>query len=120
MYNWLSTGIVLASLVGTVWSLVSAARGVRPSGKLLLSVAVLWVAIVAQAVLATVAQFRTTDPPDPWLFLGYHLTAVVVLPLGAAWGIADRSRWGNGVLAMACFTEAVLVVRMLQIWVGRG
>lgn len=120
MHNWLSTATVLGSLLGAVWSLISALRGVRPSGPLLGTVAFVWVLLLVQGVMATIAQFRVNDPPDPFLFLGYHLTAIVVLPLGVAWGIADRSRWGNGVLAIACFSEAVLVIRMLQIWATRG
>lgn len=120
MVAWLSNVLIVGSLVTALWGLVEGIRGVRPSGPLLLAVAVLWVGLLAQAVIGAYFQFSVDNPPDGWLFLGYHLTAVTVLPAGAAWAIGDRSRWGNGVLAIACATEAVLVIRLVQIWVTRG
>jgi hypothetical protein len=45
---------------------------------------------------------------------------VTLLPVGVGWGIADRSRWGNGVFAIAAATEAVLVMRLVQIWNAGG
>jgi hypothetical protein len=34
------------------------------------------------------------------------------------WGIAEKSRWGTGVVVVAMLTVAVLCVRVLQIWKG--
>lgn len=119
MLPWLANVLIVGSLVTALWGLVEGLRGVRPSGALLASVAVLWLGLLGQAAFGTFQQFSAADPPDGWLFLGYHLTAVTVLPLGTMWAIGDKSRWGNGVLAIACATEAVLVIRLVQIWVSR-
>lgn len=108
---------VLAIALG-VWSAVAAIRGVRPSGPQLLLAAVLELALVVQAVVAVVLGATRGTPGDGVLFAGYMLTTVVVLPAGVFWGIADRSRWGNGVLAVAAFTTAVLVLRLEQVWEG--
>lgn len=112
--------VVAASLGLAGWSLVAAARGVRPSKGLLVAAAALEVTLLLQLVLALVLMAVDDRQVDAVTFVGYHLTAVTLLPAGVAWGIADRSRWGNGVLAMAAATEAVLVLRLLQIWSERG
>ena len=47
---------------------------------------------------------------------GYLLAALVVLPIGFVWSLAERSRGATAVLAVVGLTEAFLVVRALQIW----
>jgi hypothetical protein len=47
---------------------------------------------------------------------GYLLAGLVLLPLGFAWSLAERSRGATAVLAVAGLTEAFVVVRALQIW----
>ena len=114
-------GLAIALAAGlAVWSLVAAVRGVRPSrGQLVCSVVVEGVLLV-QALLGVALMLADDRDVDRVTFLGYHLTALTVLPAGVLWGIADRSRWGNGVLAVAAGTEAVLVLRLLQIWADRA
>ncbi|MEJ5915662.1 hypothetical protein [Pseudokineococcus sp. 1T1Z-3] len=112
----------LAVLLGAVslalaaWSLVGALRAVRPSGGQLLLAAVLEVLILVQAVVAVVLMVVGTPPLSTATFVGYLLTIVLLLPVGVFWGLADRSRWGNGVLAITAVTTAVLVLRLEQIW----
>ena len=47
---------------------------------------------------------------------GYLLAALVVLPIGFVWSLAERSRGATAVLAVVGLTEAFLVLRALQIW----
>ena len=42
--------------------------------------------------------------------------ALVALPLGFAWSLAERSRGATAVLAIVGLTEAFLVLRALQVW----
>ena len=46
------------------------------------------------------------------------MTLVVIPPAAVLWGIAEKSRWGTGVVVVAMLTVAVLCVRVLQIWKG--
>jgi hypothetical protein len=46
------------------------------------------------------------------------VTLVVIPPAAVIWGIAEKSRWGTGVVVVAMLTVAVLCVRVLQIWKG--
>ena len=47
---------------------------------------------------------------------GYLLAALVALPIGFVWSLAERSRGATAVLAVVGLTEAFLIVRALQIW----
>ncbi len=110
---WVLAG---AALLLAVWALAGAVRNVRPSGPQLAGMAVLEVALLVQAVIGMVALARTDRPVSTATFVGYLVASVLLLPAGTLWGIADRSRWGNGVIAIACFAVAVVVLRLLQIW----
>jgi hypothetical protein len=105
-----------ASLVLALWSTLGAAANRRPSGPQLVCLAVLEVALLVQAVLGVVAMVRGDHPISAVTFAGYLIASVLLLPAGTAWGIADRSRWGNGVLAIACFALAVVMLRLMQVW----
>ena len=47
---------------------------------------------------------------------GYLLAGLVVLPIGFAWSLAERSRGATAVLAVAGLTQAFVIVRTLQVW----
>jgi hypothetical protein len=51
---------------------------------------------------------------------GYLVGALVVLPLAALWALAERSRWGPGVVLVGCLAIPVLIVRLGQIWEAHG
>lgn len=119
MVGWFAWVLVAASLALALWCLVAAIRKARPSRNQLIAAVVLEAGLLIQGLLGIVLMLRRDEPLDRFTFLGYHLTALVVLIAGVFWGIADRSRWGNGVFAIACATEAVLVLRLMQIW-GAG
>ncbi len=120
MLTPLAYAVIAAALGVAGWSIVAAARGVRPSKGQLVAAAVLEGALLLQFALGLVLMATDERQVEPITFVGYHLTAITVLPVGVAWGIADRSRWGNGVFAIAAATEAVLMLRLLQIWADRA
>lgn len=47
---------------------------------------------------------------------GYLLAALVLLPIGLVWSLAERSRGATAVLAVVGLTEAFVFVRALQVW----
>jgi len=108
--------LAAAALVLAVWAVVGSARNARPSGPQLGALAVLEVALLVQAVVGAIALVGTDRPVNTVTFAGYLIASVLLLPAGMLWGIADRSRWGNGVIAIACFAVTIVVVRMLQVW----
>jgi hypothetical protein len=71
--------------------------------------------------VAGVVNLTGTDRDvDGLSFGGYLLGSLFVLPIGGFWALAERSRWGPGVLVVACLAVPVMVLRMQQIWAGTG
>lgn len=91
----------------------------RPFGNpLFYAVGLLEVVLLVVLVGAIVALARTSRDVDGGLFVPYLLTVVVIPPAAVVWGIAEKSRWGTGVVVVALLTVAVLMVRVLEIWQG--
>lgn len=89
----------------------------RPFGNpLFYVIGVLEVALVALLVGGVAALSLTTRDVDGVLFVSYLVTVVVIPPASVLWGIAEKSRWGTGVVVVAMLTVAVLCVRLLDIW----
>ena len=110
--------LVGLALVGVAWSTVLVVRDGRLGDPLFWLVAVLEVGLLAQLVGGSVALVRTDRDVDGATFVGYLLTAVLVPPLGVAWAASEKSRWGPGVLLVACVTVAALVQRAFVVWQG--
>lgn len=112
----LAAVLIAASLVVAGWAAVAAARDRRVSGPQLVVAAGVEAVLLVQAAVGAVLLARGDRDIDGLTFAGYLLTSVLVLPAGALWAIGERSRWGNGVLAVAGVVAAVLVLRLLQVW----
>lgn len=74
--------------------------------------------LIAQAITAAIRGAVGAASPDPLLFWGYMATALIVLPIAAAWAFAERTRWSSVVLLVAAGTVAFLDYRLWQIWTG--
>ena len=88
------------------------------SNPLFYAAAVLEIALLAMLVGGSIALAGTSRDVDGVLFVSYLVTLVVIPPAAVLWGIAEKSRWGTGVVVVAMLTVAVLCVRVLQIWKG--
>ena len=86
------------------------------SNPLFYSVAVLEVALLGLLVGGSVALGHTDREVDGVLLISYLVTLAVIPPAAVLWGIAEKSRWGTGVVVVAMLTTAVLCVRVEQIW----
>lgn len=68
-------------------------------------------------LVAGIVQLSTADRQvDGLAYVGYLVTALIVPPLAAFWGLAERSRWGPAVLVAGCLTVPVLILRLGQVW----
>lgn len=122
MVSWLADLVLLLSAVGLLWALVMVAVR-RPLGTAavadrgVLGVAgLLELALVVQLVVGVVLLAGTDRPVSGVTFVGYLVGSLLIVPVGLAWALADRSRWGPGVLAVAFVTIPVMILRMVQIW----
>lgn len=82
------------------------------------TVSVLELVLLVLLVGGIVALARTARDVDGALFVSYLVTLVVIPPAAVLWGIAEKTRWGTGVVVVAMLTVAVLTVRVLGIWQG--
>lgn len=113
---------------GTAWLALAVAlfagwhtaRNQQFSNPLFYGVALLEVALVALLVHGCVALAGTSRDVDGVLLVSYLVAMVLVPPVAVLWGIAEKSRWGTGVVLVALLTISVLCVRVLQIWRGIG
>lgn len=117
----LATAVIVAALVLAAGAALLAVLN-RTAGRALLgALAAAEVLVLAQTVAAAVLLFAGHRPASGVAeFVGYHLATLLVLPAGVVWSLGDRSRWGAGVLTVACLSVAVMTVRMNQLWAGPG
>ncbi|MDQ2722646.1 MAG: hypothetical protein M3Y19_04965 [Actinomycetota bacterium] len=117
----LSAVIVIGGLTGAAWCLVMLTLSGPKGHKLLLgALAVLELVMLTQAVLGISKVIGPHRHISTVTFVGYLLGSLLILPAAAWWSLAERSRWGVGVLLVACLLLPVLIVRMNQIWGGYG
>lgn len=108
--------LVGASLVLAAWSLVLLLLGRPLDNPLFYGLAALELGLIALLVGGSIALASTDRDVNGPAFIGYVLTALLILPLAVVWAVAEKSRWGTAVLVAACLTLAVMVVRMQQVW----
>jgi hypothetical protein len=117
----LATVLTIAALVGAGWSFVLLLLS-RPVGKrwLLGALSLVELGLVVQAI----AGIAHVIGPHPHIstvtFIGYLIGSPLILPAAGWWALAERSRWGIGVLLIGCLVIPVMIVRMNQIWSGFG
>ncbi|GAB2635812.1 hypothetical protein [Kribbella swartbergensis] len=116
MFEPLTWALVALSLAAMVFAIVLAARDKRINWTLLAILGVIEVGLLAQLVVGIVQLTGTDRDVSGPFFVGYLIGALIVLPLGALWALAESSRWGAGALAVACLVIPVLELRMYEIW----
>jgi hypothetical protein len=115
----LAVTLIVGMLAFAGLSLLTTALN-RRVGRVLLAAAALGEAgFLVQVVWGIVRLAGGARPAGGMaIFVGYLAGSLVILPLAAAWGLAERTRWGPAVLAAGFLVSAVLVVRMQQVWNG--
>ncbi|MBO3752037.1 hypothetical protein J5X84_38725 [Streptosporangiaceae bacterium NEAU-GS5] len=111
----LSPWLIGAALVVALAALVAAIRD-RPMRRMILvGLALLELGLVVQAVLALIGLGEVGEKGT---FIGYLIGVLAIPPAAVWWGRAEPTRYGTGVIAVAAFTVAVMVGRLVQIWNG--
>ncbi|GAA3959846.1 hypothetical protein GCM10023085_47900 [Actinomadura viridis] len=118
MTNVLANVIIVVSLLAAVYALVSALRDRPMDWWHLGALGVVEALLVAQIVVGFVKLAGDEGPAEPATFIGYLVGIALIPAAGAGWGLLERTRWGPGVIVVACLSVAVMIVRMRQIWEG--
>ncbi|TDD03965.1 hypothetical protein [Nonomuraea diastatica] len=120
MNNAIATGVIVGALLLALASLVSAVRNHAMGVVLLCGFAVLEVAVLVQAGVTVAAAIGDTGVRDLVTLYGYLLGSALIPLGGVVLALAERSRWGSGILVVAGFAVGVVTGRLLQIWQGAG
>jgi len=115
----LATALIVLVLVLAGLSLLLTVLDRRVGRLLLAALALAEAGLVVQVVWAVVRLAGGAHPVGGLaVFIGYLAGSLVILPVAAAWGLGERTRWGPGVVTAGFLVMAVLIVRMQQVWHG--
>lgn len=112
--------IAIGALLVAAFAAVHLVRNQLFSNPLFYAIAGLEIVLVGLLVGGCIALAKTSDDVDGVLFVSYLVTVVVIPPAAVLWGIAEKSRWGTGVVVVAMLSISVLSIRLLRIWQGNG
>ncbi|HET8665231.1 MAG TPA: hypothetical protein VFM08_13025 [Nocardioides sp.] len=104
------------ALVLAVWLLVLIVAGRDPGDTLYIGLGLLELGILAQLVIGLVKLGGDHPGVNVAAYVGYLVGSVLVLPVGFAWSVGERSRAGTGVLLVAVAVIPVLFLRLHQLW----
>ena len=110
--------VALLAVALAAWAAVFVVRDRAVVLRQLWGAAVVEGAMLLQVVVGAVEAVRGDGPDDAITFWGYLATALVLLPVAAAWAFAERTRWSSVVLLIAALTVAVMQWRVVQVWTG--
>ncbi|HEV3355426.1 MAG TPA: hypothetical protein VG247_01465 [Pseudonocardiaceae bacterium] len=115
----LATVLDIATVAGALWSFVLLLLK-RPAGLLVLLgfLGLIELGLLVQAVLGLVALAGDHRPIESVTFVCYLIGSLLILPAAAWWARTEKSRWGVGVLLVACLVVPVMILRMNQVWAG--
>lgn len=114
------TILVAACALSAVVVLVQIVRNVLASNIVDALLALTEVVVIAQLVAGLIAIGDAPHTVSKFVYAGYLVGALVVLPIAWLWAQAERSRSGLGVLLVGLFVVAFLVLRLHQIWPHHG
>jgi hypothetical protein len=132
MIDVLPLALTITALVAAAWCGVLMALNKPPaltkrlaaSSKLTLATiglaALLEIGLIAQAVIGVIVMADTTREFDRLTFVGYLIGPVAVLPCAVLWSLAERTRWGIGVLLVGFLSVPIMILRLQQVWAGHG
>jgi hypothetical protein len=118
MIDGLSLILVCVALLGTLGAAALAVLNKLINWPLLVVLMVLELGLLVQLVVGIVELAGTDRDVSGVVFVTYLVAALLVPPIGLVWAVAEKSRWGSGVLAVAGLVVVVLELRLEQVWFG--
>lgn len=116
----LPTVVVVLAFAAAAYAVWLVVRDRLTDVPLLVATGVVESALVVQTLVGFVELATTERDVSASVFVGYLLTALLVLPAGLLWGLLEHSRWGPAVVAASCLVVPVLVIRLQSVWTTGG
>ena len=118
MTNWLEVLVYVIAGTAAVVAIVHLARNRPVEDGMFLLLGIAEVLLLVQLVLGSINLADTDRDVSGTLFVSYLVGVTLVLPIGAFWSLAERSRAGTAVLLLAILTVVALQLRLHGIWAG--
>ena len=107
--GWLSLGVAL-------WAAWKTIRHTRISDAMFYAIAAVEVGTITLLVTGVAALVSTDRNVEGTLLVSYLVTLVLIPPVALLWGVAEKSRWGTGVILIGMWTVGIMAIRVLQVW----
>ncbi len=116
--EFLRIAIAVVALALAAFGFFTAWRGRAPIRAHLYGVAVLELLALALVITTVVSWARGHRVNEPATLGGYLFAFLIVPPAGAGLARMEPTRWGSLIIGVAGLVEAVLVLRLQQLWSG--
>ncbi len=116
MLQPLTVAILVASGVLGLIAVHHLARTRLVDDPLLVSGAVIELALVAQLVVGLARASAISDGAERATFIAYLVTVLVVIPATLFIAIKEKTQWSMAVIFGGAVVVAILVARLQQIW----
>ncbi len=106
------------SLAVALWAAWKTIRHTRISDAMFYAIAAIEVGTVVLLVAGIAALASTQRDVETAVLVSYLITLVLIPPVALVWGVAEKSRWGTGVILIGMWTVGIMAIRVLQVWHG--
>lgn len=118
MNDWITGAVYVLGSAIALWTLVLVIRDEVAQDRTFALLGIAELVLVVQLIVGCVLLAGADRDVSGVLFVSYLLGVALVLPIGAFWSLAERTRSGTGVLVVAALTVLALEVRLVDIWSG--
>ena len=108
---WLSLAIAL-------WAAWKTLRHTRISDEMFYAIAAVEVGTIVLLIAGVAGLASTTRDIESAVLVSYLVTMVLIPPVALMWGVAEKSRWGTGVILIGMWTVGIMAIRVQQVWHG--
>jgi hypothetical protein len=109
--TWLSAVVALMAAWKTL-------RRTRFSDAMFYAIAAVEIGTIVLLIVGIIGLNETSRDVEGALLVSYLVTLVLVPPVAVLWGVAEKSRWGTGVVLIGMWTVSVMSIRVMQVWHG--
>lgn len=101
-----------------LWAGWKTIRHTRINDTMFYAISAVEVGTIVLLISGVAALASTGRHVEGALLVSYLVTLVLVPPIALVWGVAEKSRWGTGVILIGMWTVAVMAIRVIQVWHG--
>jgi len=109
--GWLALAVAL-------WAAWKTIRHTRVSDAMFYAIGAVEIGTVVLLIAGIAGLASTSRDVEGTLLVSYLVTLVLVPPVALVWGVAEKSRWGTGVILIGMWTVGIMTIRVLQVWHG--